>query len=54
MKSSASFIVSVTIGVLIIGIMIYLLPVVGGASAIWFAMPLTEIIVAAYAAVKMI
>ena len=32
---------------------IYLLPVIAGADAIWFAMPITELLVAIYVAVKM-
>lgn len=53
MKPSASFLVSVSRGALISGILIHLLPAVGGANAIWFSMPLTEFIVAIYVAVKM-
>lgn len=46
MKPSASFLVSVGRGAVISGILIYLLPAVAGANAIWFAMPVTELIVA--------
>lgn len=53
MKPSTSFIVSVSRGALISGILIYLLPALTGADAIWFAMPLTELIVAVYVAIKM-
>lgn len=35
------------------GILIYLLPVIAGASSIWFAMPITELIVAVFTAVMM-
>ena len=30
------------------GILIYLLPAAAGASSIWFAMPLTEAVIAVY------
>ena len=53
LKPSASFIVSVSRGTIISGIFIYLLPVLMGGDAIWFAMPLTELIVAIYVVVKM-
>lgn len=53
LKPSASFIVSVSRGTIISGIFIYLLPVLAGGEAIWFAMPLTELIVAVYVVVKM-
>lgn len=48
MKPAASFIVSVSRGALVSGILIYFLPVIAGANAIWFAMPLTELLVAVY------
>lgn len=35
------------------GILIYLLPVIAGASGIWFAMPITELVVAVFMAVMM-
>lgn len=53
LKPSASFVVSVSRGTIISGIFIYLLPVLAGGEAIWFAMPLTEFIVAVYVVVKM-
>lgn len=46
MKPSASFLVSVGRGAVLSGILIYLLPAVFGANAIWFAMPVTELVVA--------
>lgn len=46
MKPTASFLVSVGRGAVISGILIYLLPAVLGANAVWFAMPITELIVA--------
>lgn len=53
MKPKTSFIVSVSRGAVISGILILLLPAVAGAEAIWFAMPLTELITAVYVVVKM-
>lgn len=53
MKPAASFIVSVARGALISGILIYILPAAGDADAIWFSMPLTELIVAIYVTVMM-
>ena len=54
MKPKAAFTVSVARGLVVSGILIYLLPVVAGADAIWFAMPITELIVAVYMARNMI
>lgn len=54
MKPMTSFIVSVSRGVVISGILIYLLPAVFSADAIWFAMPVTELIVAFYVVAKMV
>lgn len=48
MKPATSFVVSVSRGALISGIFIYLLPAIVGADAIWFSMPLTELIVTIY------
>lgn len=53
MKPSTSFIVSVSRGAVISGILIYLLPLICGADSIWFAMPITELIVAIFVAVMM-
>ena len=39
---------------LISGVLICLLPLFAGADAIWFAMPLTELVVAAYVVAMMI
>lgn len=49
MKPVTSFLVSVSRGALISGIFIHLLPVLAGADAIWFSMPLTEFVVSVYA-----
>lgn len=48
MKAGASFFVSVARGIVISGIMIYMLPQLFGGPALWFAMPITETIVAAF------
>lgn len=52
MKPLAAFIVSVSRGALISGILIYLLPAFWGGESIWFAMPITELIVAVYAGME--
>lgn len=54
MKPKASFIVSVSRGVVVSGILIYVLPIVSGANAIWFAMLITELLVAVYVVVSMV
>ena len=54
MKPATSFIVSVSRGAVISGIFIFLLPVVTGADSIWFAMPVTELLVAVYVVYKMV
>lgn len=48
MKPRTAFIASVARGLVISGILIYLLPAVFTGNAIWFAMPVTELIVAFY------
>lgn len=53
MKPVASFLVSVSRGVVISGILIYTLPMLLTPNSIWFAMPVTETIVAV-AVVKLI
>ena len=50
MKPRAAFAVSVLRGCVISGILILVLPAVLGADSIWFAMPVTELAVAVYAA----
>lgn len=54
MKPKVAFIVSVARGLVVSGILIYLLPVVTGADSIWFAMPITEAIVAIYVVYEMV
>ena len=46
-------IVSVARGLVISGILILLLPALVSASAIWFAMPITEFLTAVYAVTAM-
>lgn len=42
-KPTAAFLISVARGLVLSGILIFLLPIIAGANAIWFAMPITEI-----------
>lgn len=53
MKPRTSFAVSVARGAVISGGLIFLLPLLVGADAIWFAMPITELVVALFVGVKM-
>ena len=53
MKPTTSFSVSVSRGAVISGILIMLLPAIAPAESIWFAMPITELVVAIYVAVMM-
>ena len=50
MKPKAAFIVSVARGFVISGILIMILPDLVSADAIWFSMPITELVVMLYAA----
>lgn len=50
MKPHAAFVVSVARGLTISGILILILPVLVSADAIWFAMPITELLTMLYAA----
>lgn len=50
MKPRAAFVVSVARGLVISGGLILALPGLLGADSLWFAMPITELIVALYAA----
>lgn len=54
LKPSTSFLVSVARGAVISGILIYLLPIIAGPNSIWFAMPITELIVAIFVVAMMI
>lgn len=40
--------ISLARGIVLCGVLVYLLPVLFGADAIWYVMPVTEFIVAAY------
>ena len=51
MKPSTAFVVSVGRGAVISGSLIYLLPLALGADSIWFAMPITELVVSVFVAV---
>lgn len=53
MRPKTSFVVSVSRGAVISGILICVLPAVAGANAIWFAMPVTELLVAIYVTIRM-
>ncbi len=50
MKPGAAFIVSVARGLVVSGLLIIALPALVSADAIWFAMPVTELLTALYAA----
>ena len=54
MKPNPSMIVSLARGAIVSGVMIIVLPVMAGADALWYSMLITELLVAAYAAVHMI
>lgn len=53
MKPKVSFLVSVSRGLVISGILIYVLPVLAGVGSLWFAMPITELLVFAYVVYSM-
>lgn len=53
MKPRISFVASVARGLVISGILIYLLPAVLGGNMIWFAVPITEVVVAVYVTYNM-
>ena len=50
LKPKAAFVVSVARGLVISGVLILVLPVVVSADALWFAMPITELVTAVYTA----
>ena len=54
MKPKTAFVASVARGLVISGILIYLFPAVFGGDMIWFAMPVTELVVAVYVICEMI
>ena len=49
LQPKSAFIVSVTRGLVVSGMMIVLLPAVAGAGSLWLAMPITELVVVFYA-----
>lgn len=51
MKPKAAFIVSVARGLVISGILIMILPIIAGADVLWFAMPITELMVMIHAVI---
>ena len=53
MKPAAAFVISVARGLVISGALILLLPGLAGPASLWFAMPITELVVMIYAAVAM-
>lgn len=53
MKPKVSFIISVGRGLVISGILIYLLPLIS-PDMIWFTMPITEVIIAIYAIMQIV
>lgn len=54
MKPATSFVVSVGRGLVISGALIMALPAAAGANSIWLSMPITEIVIALFAAGMMI
>lgn len=54
MKPATAFAVSVSRGAVISGILILLLPAIAPAGSIWFAMPVTELLVACFVILMMI
>lgn len=54
MKPKVAFVVSVARGMVVSGLLIYLLPLTVGADSIWFAMPITELLVALYVVYEMV
>lgn len=54
MKPTTSFMVSVARGAVISGVLIILLPAIAPANFLWFAMPITELLVAIYVAYMMV
>lgn len=54
MRAGVSFAVSVARGAVISGILIIILPLIAPAGAIWFAMPITEAVVAVFVVAMML
>lgn len=53
MKPKAAFLISVARGLVISGLLIFLLPLTLGADMLWFVMPITELITALFAGILM-
>ncbi len=54
MRPEISFLVSVSRGMALSGLLIIILPAAAGADALWLAMPVTELLVSAAVAYYMI
>ncbi len=54
LKNKISFVISVSRGAVISGILIMVLPAAAGVNSIWFAMPISELLVAVYVIVMMV
>jgi len=54
MKANLSMIVSVARGVVVSGVLIMILPVIAGGESIWYAMLITELLVAAFGVYHMV
>lgn len=54
MKPGTAFTVSVSRGIVVSGILVFLMPAVFGADSIWFVMPITEAVIAVYVICKMV
>ena len=48
LKPTAAFVVSIARGMILSGLFIFILPMCFGADSLWFAMPLTELVIAVY------
>ena len=53
-KSGAAMVVSLGRGIVLSGVLLFLLPAVFGSGALWWVMPVTEFIVAFYVITKII
>lgn len=53
LKPHTAFVVSVAHGLVVSGLLILLLPAAFDAQTLWFAMPITELLVAVCAAARM-
>lgn len=53
LKQDTAFVVSVAHGLVVSGLLILLLPAAFDAQTLWFAMPITELLVAVCAAARM-